>query len=285
MKKILLTIVTCIQNEKRIFNQVSNLKSYKLPENLTVVFCFGSNYDDRYAELLKDYKTLKVDTEEQYLFRALKTKKIFESIVNFDYDYIIKIDDDTILNYDLINSLNLSFDYIGRFQNCDRESFIQIQLYKFNIFDKIDAFTKVFTHPFKFATGDCYCLSKKAVNLINNYMLPKLNKEDFLFLNEDQLVGFILSETGITYNDIKFTSDITFKHELQITQQGFSIHPVAENVFVELIKKNFEEQLSILQQNILKNLSLRKIYTKKLKDNILKAIIDFINEDKKIGLG
>ena len=30
MKKILLTIVTCIQNEKRILNQVSNLKSFNL---------------------------------------------------------------------------------------------------------------------------------------------------------------------------------------------------------------------------------------------------------------
>ena len=113
MKKILLTIVTCIQNEKRIFNQVSNLKSYKLPENLTVVFCFGSNYDDRYAELLKDYKTLKVDTEEQYLFRALKTKKIFESIVNFDYDYIIKKPNIFIIETLLISILpSIGFAYI-----------------------------------------------------------------------------------------------------------------------------------------------------------------------------
>lgn len=286
MKDILLTIVTCLQNKQRIINQVENLKAYILPKNLKVYFCFGKNYDNRYAELLKEYNTLVIDVEDEYLNRSLKTKALLiDAYKKIKFDFLIKIDDDTILNYDLINKLEFNADYTGRFQKCDMDSFVQMQLFKFNIFEKIEMFSKIFDNPFNFATGDCYILSKKTVEEINAFNLPDLTKEDLIFLNEDQMVGYILCDKNISTSNIIYNDNSTFKNELQTTKNGFSIHPVSDSLFLNLIKKPFAEQLKIIENNSLKNLTSRKMYTKMLRDSLLNTIVDFLNKTKTIGLG
>ena len=286
MKKILLTIVTCLQNKQRLINQIKNLNAYILPENIRVCFCFGNNYDGRYSELLKGFDTVVVDIEDQYLNRSLKTKKIFEEVYNkFNFDFVIKIDDDTVINIDLIKNLDFSFDYIGRFQKCDIDSFIQLHLFKFNVFEKINAFSRIFDRPFSFASGDFYVLSRQAVEKINAYTLPTLRKEDLIFLNEDQMIGYILCDKNFKILDINHKNNLIFKNDLQVTLNGLSIHPIAESLFEHLIKKPLEEQLNIIDKNTLKNLTSRKIYTHSLKENILNTIVEFLNKHKTIGLG
>jgi len=102
--KILL-ISVCNKYLKRIKNIVQMLdtqKSLLIHKNIVPIFLYGNTI----IETEIPYDTIKVDVEEKYtnLYKKLYLgyKHIYE---HYNFEYIIKIDDDTFLNIDLINNI------------------------------------------------------------------------------------------------------------------------------------------------------------------------------------
>jgi len=284
MKKTILAIVVCEQNIKRIKNQINNLMFYNNDNNLPYFF-FGNTCSTETRDILKDYNVINLPVEEKYIFHSIKTLELLKWLSKIDFSHVVKIDDDTLLNTNLLK--NIEGDYIGRFINSHQNSFITINLEKYCIHKRINHFSRLFNFPFKFATGDCYILSKQAVKLaVEKSINNKPTISELPFINEDEYVGFLLSSfSELIKKDITLRTDFTETNLLQVTDNYMSVHPIDETIFDSLIGKNKDEINNIISKNSLRNLGKRKLYIDNLEKNILKTIEDFLNAPKSIGIG
>lgn len=285
MKKTLLVITVCKNNRNRVFNQIENLaKNSSLLEKFNIHPIFITSQDDDLE--LNEFEVLKVNVIDKYTNLYQKIFLSFDKLKDREFDFICKIDDDTLINLDKFNlNLILGFDYIGRTSNNFTGSHITINFNMFMIDNKIDFYpSKYFKKPFKFCSGDCYFLSKKALSIL-------LEKKDFLnnldneIVCEDQLIGYLLDNEDIKINDITETSRVITENSLQVTKDFFTIHPVNEKIFKSLIDLDFNSQINILEKNKFSNHSLRLAYLSNLQSRIKQEVINFYNENKLIGLG
>jgi len=287
---ILLLITVCKANRARVNNVLSLLEFFKNDlSNKNITPIFVTSVDDDLT--LSNYEVIKLDIKDKYTDLYRKLFYAYEYILNkFNFDFICKIDDDTVINFDKLDIKSLiGYDYIGRMVNYKEISSITINI---NLFLKEHTFsfnpTNYYKNDFVFASGDCYFLSKKAIlrilskkNIISENIISETNKD---IIAEDQLFGYMLNDEDIKKNNILNTSEFIAKHSLQVTKDWLSIHPVNESLYTNLIGKSVEEQQDILGKSII-NYKLRLLYLKKLEKLIKHAVISFYNEHKTIGLG
>ena len=283
--KIILLITACDKYRSRTENQISNLKSSIIPSNIDLkpifVFGKGSNVSNI------PYETLVVNADEKY---NCLYKKLFAAykVINekYDYDFICKVDDDTKLNLSVLNTKWLEgMDYVGRMFSGNSDFSITFDFEFYNIHKTVSLVPDFFKSvPFKFATGDAYFLSKKAMTHI-------INSEDIVNcvedprVCEDRLYGYILHDKGMVMNDIGLMNKEIEENMLQVTKDYFSIHPINVSLFPSLIGKTVEEQLSTIYNNQTINLLRRKAYIKDLENKLVDTINDFVNAPKSMGLG
>lgn len=283
--KIVLVITVCNQNKKRIISQVNNLKWSLIPEGIYIkpVFVFGRDGDT--SDIPFDTLVVEVNEEYNLLYRKLfEAYKIIDKTI--DYNFICKIDDDTKINMEsFTKSLIEGEDYVGRMFEGNTEATITLRLDFYNINRTINLKPTFFSGTsFKYATGDCYFLSKKAVNHL-------LSSEDVLSkcgnarVEEDRLFGYILHDKGIKIKDINLTNKTIEENELQVTTDYFTIHPIGESVLPSLIGVKIKDQLPIINNSKLLNLTRRKAYMVELENQLRKVIDDFSNSKKSIGMG
>lgn len=283
--KILLLITVCEQNKERVNNQIINLNKHRdslSRFNITPIFVHGNQ--DLSIDI--PYETLKVDVEEKY---SNLHKKIIESlciIQNRDFDFLIKIDDDTLFNIDLLDTSFLKDnDYIGRFEPSFTENYIKIHIPMYNFYDNIPLYPSIFQDKFKFATGDFYILSKKAINYIITQKSIFYTFSDEDYICEDQLIGFILNNLPVKTHDINYSSEETKDNALQITKKLMSLHPINSVLFNKIINLSPSNQLEELFKFKMMNLSYRKVLINKIGNDIKKLLLDFANSKKTMGLG
>ena len=283
---IILLVTVCQQNKVRIQNQIANIQSAKIPEGINIkpIFVVGKN--NIQLDLQIPYNILQVDVEEKYL---LLYKKLFESFRiinnNHDFDFILKIDDDTILNFERLNPLWLrEKDYIGKMAKGQSKFRISFDFDFYDVHKVINLVPPIFENDYFFATGDCYFLSKKAIEFIlkDEQTIQSVNG---LRVCEDRLFGYILQKSDIVLEDIIFNNEMIHYNGLQTSKDLFSIHPIHENLFQFLIGKTPEEQLQIICQNPLLTIVRRKTYIKDLENKLIETIYNFMNSKKSIGLG
>ena len=285
--KIILLITVCNQNKQRIKNQINNLKYSLNLSNIKFhpIFLFGSNGDVTGIP----YETMIVDVDEKYNFLFLKLNKAYK-IINekYDYDFICKIDDDTKINLELFKKEWIfGCDYIGRIFDDNLKSTITIDMDFCQIHKTIDLKPNIFNGVnFKYASGDCYFLSKKSVNFIqfSDIIVDNIIK-DGNRVNEDRMFGYILRDKNIIIKDINLINTEIKENDLQVTTDYFTIHPINEYLYPSLIGVKIKEQMFIINEKKPLNLITRKIYQKQLEDTIKKTIIDFVNSKKAIGMG
>jgi len=144
MKKILLAITVCEQNKERIANQIAMLNKYSsyLQEfNIEPIFVY---VNPKITVSTEPYKSWKVDMQESCTNLYLKIFALFEKACLEPFDYLIKIDDDTIFNINLFGKLSLDADYIGRIQELYTENFIHVDLPMYNIKKSIQLYPQLF---------------------------------------------------------------------------------------------------------------------------------------------
>lgn len=283
--KVLLLITTCLLNRARIFNQIKNLERNKQElarNNIHPVFVTSDK------DLIIDgYETLRLSNfEEKYTNLARKIVYSYEALCrSWEFDHIIKIDDDTFLNLERLDDLVFKYDYVGKFFSQFTQNEIVIKLPSYNIEETVPIYPKAFlTNPFSFAAGSCYFLSRKAVETValNVPLLEEFYKEN-VRISEDQFVGYCLQSEEITKYNYEYETLETRDFVLQLTENLTSLHPVSNAIFKELIGLNPEEQL----QTLLKSSSLvrRKVLLETLKNNLKSVIFDFVNSKKLSGMG
>jgi len=283
--KILLIITVCKNNRSRVFNQIENLNKHKFILNqLNITPIFLTNIDDDLE--LKEYEVVKANIEDKYTNLYKKIFFSFENLQNREFDYLCKIDDDTIFNFkNFKHNILEGYDYIGRVANNFTGSHITIKFNMFMIDNKIDFYpSEFFKKPFKFCSGDCYFLSKKAVNMLYNKKEFLQNLKDDIVC-EDQLVGYLLDGEDIKVNNIIESSKTIQDNSLQVTRDFLTIHPINERIFKNLILLDKEEQIKIIENSKFSNYNLRLAYLTKLQSKIKQEVINFYNENKLIGLG
>lgn len=280
--KIILLITVCEQNKNRIVNQINNLNKHKSTLtnlNITPIFCIGNTN----VSIDIPFDVIQLDTEESYVNLY---NKILESLkyinINLEYDYIIKIDDDTLFNIDKFDLKMLSADYIGRQMSNTEDNYICLP--RLNIFKHINLGMN--KKDCSYMTGDFYILSKKAVQ----HVLSNLNKVDSVkymdsAIAEDYLIGYLLKDAPITTKDITLQTNEINLNFLQITENYMSIHPVLNWEFSSLINLPFDKQIERIS-NISGKLSLiyRKKLTEQLQANIIQVINNFFNSPKSSGI-
>ena len=272
-------------NFSRIQNQLLCLRKHKelLDQyNIQPVFATAD------AELtVEEFDTIHITQfKEEYTNLARKIVYSLDHLYNkYTFDYVIKIDDDTLFNIDRFDLSILTHDYIGRFYDEFTKNEIIINLPAYNLHETVRLYPSAYScDPFEFASGDFYILSKKAVQeVISNTEILEIFYSENVRVSEDQFVGYCLRAEHITKFDFKYETDITMQYVLQITSNITSIHPVCNSMFASLLNKAPEEQL----QDLIDSSSLirRKFLIEALKTNIKNVIFNFVNLKKSSGMG
>jgi hypothetical protein len=231
------------------------------------------------------FDTICVDVEDQYTNLHEKILESFKHIHhNVEYDFLIKIDDDTLFNVGLFDQNVLSADYTGRLVPRFVENFIQMPA--LGIFQKLKLYPESYANKsFSFMPGDFYILSKRAVDcvLANIKELDEFDKNEFVA--EDQLVGFLLRNSDVTINDIGLENDTTKNNFLQVTQNWMSIHPIMTHQFKHLSNMPINEQIHTIQKTSGKTSFLyRKMIAHELQQKLTDVLKEFLNSKKSSGM-
>jgi hypothetical protein len=283
--KILLLLTVCEQNLIRISNLIKIFKAQRTEmekagfEPLFVVGTPCGTID------FEGYKHIRVNVEEKYTNHYLKLFESFKQIMDMPFDYICKADDDTYLDFSRFDPAMIEgYDYAGRLIDNDPAAAITVVMNIFMLQKELNFFPPFFNEQFKFPTGDCYFLNKKAISYIlsQEKVLELCNNR---YVLEDKLNGYILSKSGLKSNNINVYDDFAKNNLMQITTNYFSIHPVSNIIYMKLLGKSVQEQQQIINENKIINLSSRFAYINTLEEKIKQAVMDFSNSKKSIGLG
>jgi len=282
----LLLITVCETNADRIVNQINHIQQNIeciIEKNITPVLVCGTPGISIPSPDCCDVWVL--DAEERYTNLYKKIFMMLQKASTLDYDYIIKIDDDTLFNFTEYNTEMLDGDYIGRMHESYSQNKIDITLPMYNIKKTIQLYPSIFNSEFSFATGDCYILSKKAVDIIcaKSSVLNTCKESEYIC--EDQLIGYILKDESLIRKDITLQNEDIETNVLQITEKYMSIHPVHTALFSELSLLKPKQQAQKLIDSKRINFLYRKSLLNKLENDIKKLLLDFANSKKTMGLG
>jgi hypothetical protein len=195
---------------------------------------------------------LKIDFDESYEQLPLKTFLMLEQISNINFNYIVKLDDDTFFNIDeFLKTDFMNYDYIGKFNlaNNKRDTYYKrIHFYKIK---NVDYHVDKILPQFDYAQGGFYALSRRAVDYILTHKKELFINTPTSYKGEDELLGEILARHK--KYDIKDDYVSSLLH-LDATKNGISFHPVHHTLVKPLYKCiGDKEKIKYLQANFYKN--------------------------------
>ena len=199
-KDILIIIFSC----KKYKNRIENLKKigyldYLKKNNINYLIVTGDEYlnNEYNLDLVNNKLVVKEkDTYEALPYKVIKTFYSIYNDENLNYKYILKSDDDCIVNVErIINNMDKIHreDYVGRLNNFKHQ-------YNPN-WNGLKNKSEYYGPFMNGATG--YILSQKAIDSISNSkeLNQKLLKNE---LYEDKLIGDILRLNGFKFKKHKF---------------------------------------------------------------------------------
>jgi hypothetical protein len=188
IKQIIIGVITCPKYEYKVKGiQDTWLKT--VPPNVRVIFVYGR--PGRMASIEGD--RLFLDCPEAYEKLPQKMHCFFQYCVqNFDFDYLLKIDDDSYVDIGKLLAFNLrDRDYIGLFRGMGDERVTRTWHYG-------KCTDKSFEVPYEgkyiadWARGGGYILSRKAVEKLA--LKTAESHKEHIF--EDKMVGDALASEG-----------------------------------------------------------------------------------------
>lgn len=213
MKNILLVICTC----------KNNLSKAAFLENFFNSYGFNNYYFYHGEGNSPSKKFIKLNISDCYSNLTQKTYKMLEFFKNFKFDYLVKIDDDTFLDINLLHELNVgNADYIGGASSLKNHlnNFEFYKEYLLNRSLKKDInfdYTKNLKN-FNYILGN-FCIFKKSI-IQKILQCSKKDKICMKIPQEDISVGYICKKIKAKLLDI--SENIPFYH---ITK-NISYHPI-----------------------------------------------------------
>lgn len=273
MKTILL-ITASSKHYDRAQNQIKNLNLFNNileQKNIVPYFLIDTDFDKK---LIQGFQYIEYNKEDIYtnLYKKLMFgyKHIFN---NVEFDFLIKIDDDTYIDFNSINvDVFKDYDYTGYFI-VNEPSSGSITINFLSNIESINLYPPFCRDLKRYAAGSCYILSKYAVKILINYLFPH-NIESF-YINEDQLYGYILQIHNVTVKDISIKTDFTKTNNIFLTD--FSMHPVNSIIFKKLIGTSLSQIENTVNRLSIFNTGIRNTINSSIKDHIIASIKTYIN--------
>lgn len=184
-EKLIIGIYTCPKFTVRA-NGIRNTWLKLLPENIRVLFVFGRPGESPSLE----GDCLFLDCEEAYEKLPYKSHAFYEYCYkNLDFDYILKIDDDTYLDLgQFLGFDKQGADYVGQFRDSPLKDRGKTWHYG-KCTDKSYEVPDDAEFVCGWATGGGYFLSKKAVGIL--IKKTSVTHQNYIF--EDRMVGEALT--------------------------------------------------------------------------------------------
>ena len=196
-----------LYSDDKYYNQMYNITSkyYKKFTNVKTIYYKFSNK----TELNDDILT--IEGYESYIPGILdKTIKAFDYIKNYEFDYIVRSNISTIINFELlINNLNNNIDYAGGIKLYINDSYIDINN------GIIDGLYKNTYYP----SGTSIILSKK----IFTHILTNKQYIDYNVI-DDVSIGFLIKKILPDiilydfYDKFIFVDDINIKNNIDTNE-------------------------------------------------------------------
>jgi hypothetical protein len=230
-------ITTCKKNINRISCIEASWALTLKNKNIPYYYITSDNLDSVPLLKLKNF----VESYEQL---PTKTFLALEEISKSNFSHIIKVDDDTFLDFNKILPHIFEYDYVGKFNEVSDAP--TIHYYKCK-----DEFRKPKKPaPFVYAEGGFYILSKKAVKQVIERPISEFINTPDNYRGEDVIVGSILSSSEFKKLDLCDKKQ-SKKYNMDITTNYTSIHPVHHLLMAELYSSHDKDK--ILVENAYKN--------------------------------
>lgn len=238
MAKYFCSIISCNKNFKNIQYLEKNLCSSLDANNVNNFIFVGTS-----EENITNKRIVKLNVCDDYFSLRYKVLQALEYSLSYDYDYFIKIDDDTFFDFSNIDMLSFKdYDYIGNFLSYKNLLKIQSHHIEYLKSKKINSripqeYFNNEISEFSYAAGGFYILSKSTVIKILN-KLKQFNSEPCI-KQEDAFIGYLCSLCSLKILDISDNLDF-----YDVSKYEIFCHPV--NTFVNkklLLSNNRRETL------------------------------------------
>lgn len=201
-----------------------------------------------------DTDVIALKCSDDYSHLRYKTFAMLEhTLKNYDFDFLVKTDDDTFIDIDNLLNLNIKdCDYVGNFSTFYRflknkeEHIGYIKKRSLNQ-DVCFDYAKHITEDFGYAEGGFYILSRSAAQSILNY--AKNNKNVFDIIQEDIFIGYMCNKLNLKCKNISI--HIPW---YDVSSNNISFHPIKSFLMRKLYKsKTFDSRVDLLKKYLLKN--------------------------------
>lgn len=218
--------------------------------NYEFYFVYGRDQENKVEPYIE------VDCEEVYENLSLKTYFIIEHFLQTDHDKLIKMDDDTFINFDKFNLSDIKEDYVGVFLQHSTKQISTIEHWhciktpEFKVPKKLyDVF---------YAEGGFYMLSRKAAALCYDEGYDFYVNTPETYVSEDIKVGLCLQKhKEVSILDLRWECDLNY----ETAKDFLVIHPVNILLFDKLANStSIEETRSILLKYDVLNKNVERIF-------------------------
>jgi len=203
-------------------------------------------------------KIVRLDVCDDYFSLRYKVLRALEYSLAYDYDYFIKIDDDTFFDFNNIDMLQFKdYDYIGNFLSYKNLLTIQSHHVAYLKSKEINnqlpqQYFNNEMGEFSYAAGGFYMLSRGTVIKILDTL--KLLDAEPCIKQEDAFIGYLCSLCGVRSLDISDNLDF-----YDVSKYEIFCHPVNNFVNKKLLLSNNK------RETLKKYTILSKYYAPKLK--------------------
>lgn len=190
---------------------------------------------------------ISLDCGDSYLDLKDKTIKLLEWFLTTNYDYLVKVDDDTFIDVKALTALHHptycgGFIYFSKVKR-SREYHTKYESQQFNTTPDYSYFDLI-EDNFRYAEGGFYILNRDSVIKILAYI-----KSTYLpnIIHEDIFVGLIAHRLHLTIQDVSLEND-------WYTITPYSIHPCSPIHFNQLSRLHtIEERINIAKRLLYTN--------------------------------
>ena len=207
--KLIIGILTCpksVDRKRAVLNAWAN----KIPPDVRHHFIYGKNYQQLCD--CHTFSDIHVDVPEAYEMLAIKMYEYIKYCVDtYEFDYIVKVDDDSYVDVNKLLEYDVEGDYLGK--ECKSGGGGKSLSYHIgNCTDDVFNRPIVKSHKdgvYKFCAGGGYILSKRAcLVILNSITRQKLDQyhEDYksgdplghFGFAEDRTIGSLLHDSNIS---------------------------------------------------------------------------------------
>lgn len=224
----------------------------------------GLEYYFVYGKTPQNYLEPKLilDVEESYENLPLKTYYITEHFLSTSHSYMVKMDDDTYIDFEKLKQQNFTEDYIGMFLTYPDDE--RSKIFHWYTVKTPEYLVKKPTFNLNYAEGGCYILSRKAAQAVYNHGYDFFDSTPATYLGEDVKVGMCLESEEYTKIDLMDNEGMYY----EIAKDFLFIHPVNFILFNKLKNTSNDEKRAILNKYNFLNLNVRRdiFLNKKLKE-------------------